>query len=150
MYVEVLQEIKDAFHFPLTKQTDIKTYLVYINEQNALFCRLLLIVQPVLDYCDDGVQKCQKIMVSQTTEHLFLTSIIIGFKVESIMIIKVNFTLKYYYDHYVPDIQGSAAHCMDLAQKSQKIVSKSCFNYTFSMIQTCEAVFVDNKSAVQV
>ena len=89
-------------------------------------------------------------MVSQTTEHLFLTSIIIGFQVESIMIIKVNFTLKYYYDHYVPDIQGSAAHCMDLAQKSQKIVSKSCFNYTFSMILTCEAVFVDNKSAVQV
>ena len=72
MYVEVLQEIKDAFHFPLTKQTDIKTLLVYINEQSALFCRLLLIVQPVLDYWDDGVQKCQKIMVvSQTTEHLF-------------------------------------------------------------------------------
>ena len=46
--------------------------------------------------------------------------------------------------------QFTIAHCMDLAQKSQKIVSKSCFNYTFSMILTCEAVFVDNKSAVQV
>ena len=34
MYVEVLQEIKDAFHFPLTKQTDIKTY-TYIYEQNV-------------------------------------------------------------------------------------------------------------------
>ena len=38
----------------------------------------------------------------------YLTSIIIGFQVESIMIIKVNFTLKYHDDHYVPDNQGPA------------------------------------------
>ena len=53
-------------------------------------------------------------------------------------------------DNFKSLITIRIAHCMDLAQKFQKIVSKSCFNYTFSMILTCEAVFVDNKSAVQV
>ena len=40
--------------------------------------------------------------------------------------------------------------CKKIVQKFQKIVSKSCFNFTFSTILACQALLADNKSTVQI
>ena len=42
------------------------------------------------------------------------------------------------------------ALCKKIVQKFQKILSKSCFNFTFSTILACQALLVDNKSTVQI
>ena len=42
------------------------------------------------------------------------------------------------------------ALCKKIVQIFQKIMSKSCFNFTFSTILACQALLVDNKSTVQI
>ena len=52
------------------------------------------------------------------------------------------------------DIERSPCYptalCKEIVQIFQKIVSKSCFNFTFLTILACQALLVDNKSTVQI
>ena len=46
--------------------------------------------------------------------------------------------------------ETTTALCKKIVQKFRKIVSKSCFNFTFLTILACQAPLVDNKSTVQI